>query len=72
MQLNIDMLESLIFAAVAVCEDATVCAVPREMQDNIVNLTVCLQRLKEDSEELTSDRWARFLEVVEHADTFIV
>jgi hypothetical protein len=72
MHLNMDMLDSLVTTAVRVCEEAQNHDLPRDLGEQIMYLSVCLQRLKEESEDLTPERWAEFLAEMAKLDTFIV
>ena len=72
MDLNMDMLDSLVTAAVGVCQEAQLHKLPRDLAEQITGLSVCLQRLKEESEDLTPERWAEFLAEMAKLDTFIV
>ena len=73
MNLNIDMLESLVLSAVGVAEEATMYNdLPRDLAEQIQYLTICLQRLKEESNNLTPERWAEFLEQIDKTDTYII
>jgi hypothetical protein len=66
MKLNIDMLESLVFSAVGVAEAASLLnELPRDLQEQIMYLSVCIQRLNEESEDLTPERWAEFVSAID-------
>gem|GEM_PF-7086546 len=73
MNLNIDILESLVRSAVGVAEEATMHDdLPRDLAEQIMYLTVCLQRIKEESDALTPERWAEFLKEIDKTDTYII